>query len=223
LFNELTKLFNGQKKDRRHSPRKKVRFSVVWLSLIGEQLPAVGMELSLNGCLIATKQAPSTATFDTILELPKKKMRMRLKTARSGAIMREGQQWTLLGCSFQGVAADDYDSLVRFLKDIPDAENKLVKEIAAIDKTDDAYRLLPLRVQQRILEILIRMGRLEMPAQNQQPLLRMSDLGSNSGKHRVRVHSRIPGSHGQDPQSFDTILVIEENGVVKAESEKDTK
>ena len=51
----------------------------------------------------------------------------------------------------------------------------------------------------------------------------MSDLGSNSGKHRVRVHSRIPGSHGQDPQSFDTILVIEENGVVKAESEKDTK
>jgi hypothetical protein len=74
-----------------------------------------------------------------------------------------------------------------------------------------------MKVQQHVLATLVRMGRLEMPAQNQQPLLRMSSLGTQNGKHRVAVHSRIPG--GVDgPQAFDSVLVIEEDGSVKVES-----
>lgn len=218
LFNELTKLFSGQKKERRHSPRKKVRFNLVWIAMTGEQMPGVGMEMSLNGCLIATKNPPPTPTFDTVMDIGNRKMRIRLKTARSGPVNRQGETWTMLGCSFTGIAADDYDALVRFLKEMPEVENKLVKEIAAIDKTDDAYRLLPMKVQQRVLDALVRLGRLEMPVQNQSPLLRMTDLGTQGGKHRVAVHSRIPGTHGQDPQAFDSVLIIEESGMVKVES-----
>ena len=78
--------------------------------------------------------------------------------------------------------------------------------------------MLPMRVQQHVLDALIRLGRLDMPQPNQQPLLRMSSLGSDKGKQRLAVHSRISGGHGTDPQSFDSVIVIDESGAVKVES-----
>jgi hypothetical protein len=218
LFNELTKMFGGEKKNRRHSPRKKVRFKVSWISIVGEAMPAMGMEISLSGCLIATKQPPPTPSFDAVMEIGQRRIRVRLKVARSGTVARDGQSWTMLGCAFQGIAADDYDALARYFKDIPESENRLVKELASVDKSDDAYRLLPMRVQQRMLESLVRLGRLEMPAQNQQPLLRVSDLGTQDGKKRLAVHSRIPGTSSQEPQAFDTVILVDEAGIVHVES-----
>jgi hypothetical protein len=217
LFNELTKLFSGQKKERRHSPRKKVRFNIAWVR--GKELiPGIGMEISLNGCLLATKTPPDTPDFDVIMEIERRKIRLRLKTARKGTILRESQQWTLLGCSFSGIAADDYDALVRFCKDIKETENKAARELASMDKTDDAYRMLPMRVQQRVLDVLIHMGRLDMPQANQSPLMRMHSLGSENGKHRLAVHSRIAGGRGTEPQTFDSVIVIDDSGAVKVES-----
>jgi hypothetical protein len=218
LFNELTKLFSGQRKERRHSPRKKVRFNISWVKGVNEFMPGVGMEISLNGCLWATKTPPNTPDFDCIMDIGGRKIRLRLKTARSGTILRENQQWTLLGCSFSGIAADDYDALVRFCKDMSEPENRAAKELAALDRNDDAYRMLPMRVQQRVLDALIRLGRLDMPQPNQQPLLRMSSLGTDKGKQRLAVHSRIAGGHGEEAQTFDSVIIIDESGAVKVES-----
>lgn len=218
MFNELTKLFSGQRKERRHSPRKKVRFNISWIKGPNEFMPGIGMEISLNGLLWATKTPPGTPDFDIIMDIGGRKIRLRLKAARSGTILRENQQWTLLGCSFSGIAADDYDALVRFCKDMHEPDNKAAKELAALDRTDDAYRMLPMRVQQRVLDALIRMGRLDMPQANQQPLLRMSSLGSDKGKQRLAVHSRVAGEHGGDQQQYDSVIVIDESGMVKVES-----
>ena len=91
LFNELTKLFSGERKERRHSPRKKARFNVAWVKDGKELIPGMGMEISLNGCLFATKQPPAAADFDVIMELEHRKIRTRLKTARKGTILRESQ------------------------------------------------------------------------------------------------------------------------------------
>jgi hypothetical protein len=218
LFNELTKLFSGKQKERRHSPRKKARFNISWVKNGNELVPGIGMEISLNGCLLATKSPPGVPDFDVIMELERRKIRCRLKTARSGSILRENMQWTLLGCTFSGIAADDYDALVRFCKDMHEVGNKAASELAAMDKSDDAYRMLPMRVQQYVLDALIRLGRLDMPQPNQQPLLRMSHLGTDKGKQRLAVHSRIAGGHGAEPQSFDSVIVIDESGSVKVES-----
>lgn len=126
MFNELAKMFSGQRKERRAFPRKKMRFNLVWIKGT-EEVPAIGMELSLNGCLIATKEAPPGSSFDVIMDLERKRIRMRLNTVRSGTLSREGTQWTVLGCTFSGVAADDYDSLVRLFKGIADVDNKALK------------------------------------------------------------------------------------------------
>jgi len=219
LFNELTKLFSGQRKERRHSPRKKARFNISWIKNGNELMPGVGMEISLNGLLFATKTPPGVPDFDIIMDIGGHKIRTRLHTARSGSVLRENMQWTMLGCTFSGIAADDYDTLVRFCKDQSlEVSNKAASELAAMDKNDDAYRMLPMRVQQHVLDALIRLGRLDMPQPNQQPLLRMSSLGIQQGKHRLAVHSRIAGGHGNDPQQFDSVLVIDESGTVKVES-----
>jgi hypothetical protein len=218
LFNELTKLFSGKQKERRHSPRKKARFNISWVKNGNELMPGIGMEISLNGLLFATKAAPGVPDFDIIMEIGSRKIRTRLHTARSGSVLRENMQWTMLGCTFSGIAADDYDALVRFCKDMHEVGNKAAEQLAAMDKSDDAYRMLPMRVQQHVLDALIRLGRLDMPQPNQQPLLRMSSMGSQGGKHRLAVHSRIAGGHGSDPQQFDSVIVIDESGTVKVES-----
>jgi hypothetical protein len=218
LFNELTKLFGGKQKERRHSPRKKARFNISWVKNGNELIPGIGMEMSLNGLLLATKTAPGVPDFDIIMEIGGRKIRTRLHTARSGSILRENQQWTVIGATYSGIAADDYDAIVRFCKDIPESANRAATELAAKDKTDDAYRMLPMRVQQRVLDALIRLGRLDMPQPNQQPLLRMSPLGTDKGMQRLAVHSRIAGGHGADPQTFDSVIAIDESGTVKVES-----
>jgi hypothetical protein len=214
LFNELAKMFSGQRKERRHSPRKKGRFNLVWLDG-AEQIPAVGMEMSLNGCLIATKQAPKERAFNVILDIERRKIELRLNTARSGTIQRENVQWHLLGCTFSGVAADDYDALVRYLKGIDDPENVAQRDLALRNRADDAYRMLPLSVQQRVLGILAGAGRLEMPPAGQAPLLRMEDLGpapDGSGR-RLAVHSRIITKDG--PQLYDSVILVQPGGAVR--------
>jgi len=219
LFNELTKLFGGKQKERRHSPRKKARFNISWVKNGNELIPGVGMEMSLNGLLMATKTAPGVPDFDIIMEIGGHKIRTRLHTARSGSIIRENQQWTVIGATYSGIAADDYDAVVRFCKDQPmEVHNRAAAELAAMDKSDDAYRMLPMAVQRHVLDALIRLGRLDMPQPNQQPLLRMSSLGSAGGKHRLAVHSRIAASAGMDPQAFDSVIIIDETGNVKVES-----
>jgi hypothetical protein len=218
LFNELTKLFSGKQKERRHSPRKKARFNISWVKNGNELVAGVGMEIQLNGLLFATKSAPGVPDFDIIMELGSRKIRTRLHSVRVGTILRENMQWSVLGCTFSGIAADDYDAVVRFCKDMHEVGNKAASELAAMDRSDDAYRMLPMRVQQHVLDALVRLGRLDMPQPNQQPLLRMSSLGSQQGKHRLAVHSRITGAHGEDPQQFDSVIFIDESGAVKVES-----
>ena len=215
MFNELAKMFSGQRKERRHSPRKKGRFNLVWVSGV-EQVPAVGMEMSLNGCLIATKTAPKDKAFNVVMDIERRKIELRLNTARSGTILRDGTQWSVLGCTFSGVAADDYDALVRYLKGMEEVGNQAQKDLAlARGGTDDAYRMLPLTVQQRVLSALATVGRLEIPPEGQAPLLRMEDLGpapDGSGR-RLAVHSRVISKDG--PQLYDSVILIAPGGQVR--------
>jgi hypothetical protein len=215
MFNSLSKMFSGKPKERRQFPRKKMRFEFVWLR--GEEaVPGLGTELSEAGCLIATREAPP-ADFDAIFDLGRRNIRLRLHSVRVGPFTREGERWMGLGCTFSGIAADDYDALVRILKNIPEAGNVAQAELAARDRTDDAYRLLPLIVQQRVLGTLAQRGRIAIPPEGQAPLLRMEDLGAASGGgHRLAVHSRIVEREG--PLDFDSVIVIEPDGRVKLES-----
>jgi hypothetical protein len=118
MFGKLAALFSrGRPEDRRSSPRLRVRFTLV-IQNGSEQRPGVGLDMSLNGCLIATKVAPQAPSFRAIFDIGERHITVNLNAVRSGTAVVDGDKLTTLGCSFSGVARDDYDVLVSFHKSI---------------------------------------------------------------------------------------------------------
>ncbi len=213
LLNELVRRLAAAKPDRRGAERVRKRFPIAWLRA-GVLVPALGLEISEKGLLFATKDAPPSSSVDVALDLGSQRIRARLTVARQGSMTREGVEWAVIAGVFQGIAADDWDAIVRFCKNVPDPGNKSAEELAALASTDDdAYRLLPLKVQQRVVKALVEAGRLAPESDAKSPLLRMSYAGKlRSGAHRLSVRSRrnLDG----EVLNFDSFLSIDDAGNV---------
>jgi len=215
MLNELFRWMSDKKTDRRASDRKRVQFPIGVVR--GDEIVSgVGTEISLNGLFFATKIKPP-ASFNVVMDVAGKRIRCRLTTVRTESAMRDNQQWHMVAATFEGIAADDYDAIVRFVKDIPEPENKAQSEIAkAAAEGDNAYRLLPMPVQKRIVDLLIGSGRLAPGSDPRNPLLRMSYLGSKNGKHRFAVHSRK--TVADEIRAFDSAFIVDDEGVVTLEN-----
>lgn len=118
---------------------------------------------------------------------------------------------------FEGIAADDWDAVVRYCKNFDEPGHKAADELSALsDADDDAYRLLPLRIQQRVVAELVAAGRLGENSRPENPLLRMSSAGTTAlGAQRLLVHSRrhVEGEVLQ----YDSVLIIDDAGTVRLE------
>lgn len=214
MLNELVKRFSSR--ERRGAERFRKRYPIGWLQ--GDRLiPGLGLEISEKGILFATKDAPPGPRIDVALELGGRRIRARLAIARQGTFAREGADWALVAGVFEGIAADDWDAVVRFCNDRPEPVNKAAQEIAASAKApDDAFRLLPLAVQQRVVRALIVAGRLAPESDAKNPLLRLKHLGTTrTGNHRLSVRSRwnVDG----EMRDFDSLLTVDAAGNVALE------
>jgi len=216
MLNEIFRWMSDRKTDRRTADRKRIQFAIGWLRG-DETVSGVGMEISLNGLAFATKTKPSTPSFNVVMDVAGKRIKARLATVRVESTTRDGTEWHMIAGTFEGIAADDYDAIVRFVRDLPEPENKAQSEIAAATAGgDDAYRLLPMGVQRRIVEVLMQTGRLAPGTDTRNPLLRMKYLGSKAGKHRFAVHSRK--SVADEIRAYDSIFVVDDEGVVTLEN-----
>jgi hypothetical protein len=213
LFNELLKRLGSRKSERRGADRIRRRFPIGWIRN-GALVPGLGLEISEKGLLFATKEGPPGATVEVALDLHGRRVRARLKIVRKGAMTRDGVEWAVIACIFEGIAADDWDAIVRFCKNIADPSNKGAEELAAIAAADDdAYRLLPLKVQERVVKALIEAGRLAPESDAKSPLLRMTYAGkTRTGAHRLAVRSRrnLDG----EVLNFDSFLAVDDAGNV---------
>ena len=215
ILNELFRRLAGQR-ERRAADRMRRRYPIAWLRE-GALVSAFGLEISEKGVLFATREPPSARNVDVVIDLEGRRVRARLKVARHGTMARDGIDWQLIAGVFEGIAADDWDAVVRFCKSFNEPPNKAAEELAAMaGGADDAYRLLPLRVQQRVVEALIAAGRLAPTSRPESALIRMSYAGkSSTGSHRLAVHSR----RHQDDQvlQFDSMLTVDDSGEVQLE------
>jgi hypothetical protein len=213
MLNELVRRMSAGKPDRRGAERLRKRFPIAWLRG-GTLVPALGLEISEKGVLFATKDAPPGTSIDVAMDIGQRRIRARLTIARQGSMAREGVEWAVIAGVFQGIAADDWDAIVRFCKNIADPTNKGAEELAAIaGADDDAYRLLPLKVQERVVQALIGAGRLAPESDAKSPLLRMTYAGkTRTGAHRLSVRSRrnVDG----DVINFDSFLAVDDAGNV---------
>lgn len=212
MLNEIARWMAERKIDRRTADRKKIQFSVGWMRG-SETVPGIGTEISLNGLAFATKTSPPTASFNVLIDVSGRRFKARLQTVRTESIAREGTPWTMFACTFEGIASDDYDAVVRFIRDLPEPENKAQGEIAAAAANgDDAYRMLPMDVQTRIVAALTEVGRLAPEADSRNPLLRMKLVSSRNGQHRFAVHSRV--SVGDEICQYDSAFTVDDSGNV---------
>ena len=213
MLNELVKRLSGKTVERRGGERVRKTYPIVWLRGT-ERVAAAGLEIGDRGVLFATRTAPSGPHVDVILEVDHRRVRARLTVVRTGPVMRDGVTWTLIAGTFEGIAADDWDAVVRFSRAQPDPENRAAGELAALAATDDdAYRLLPLKVQQRVVETLAGAGRLAPWDPRKSPLLRMTYTGmTREGKHRLTVHSRLPREG--EVHFFDSVMTVDDAGNV---------
>ena len=216
MLNELVKRLSASGKDRREAERHRKKYAIAWLR--GSTLvPALGLEISVKGLLFATKEAPGGKHIDVAMDLGGKRVKARVNIVRAGPMVRDGVNWTVIAGVYEGIAADDWDAIVRFCDDREDPGNKAADELAAIHHApDDAYRLLPLQVQERVVAVLVGAGRLAADSNARNPLLRMQYTGkSKMGSHRLSVHSRR--ADADEILFFDSFVTIDDAGNVALE------
>ena len=216
MLNELVKRLGAGKADRRTAQRIRRRYTIAWLRG-SELVPGFGLEISQKGVLFATKEMPGAAKLDVAIDLDGRRVRARIAVTRVGPMTRDGVQWTFVAGDFQGIAADDWDAVVRFCKQQGDPGNKAADELSVLAQTDDdAYRLLPLKVQERVVAALVSAGRLAPGSDPKNPLLRMTYEGAaRPGLHRLFVRSR----RNQDGEvsDYDSALTVDDAGTVQLE------
>ncbi|HEX3551284.1 MAG TPA: PilZ domain-containing protein [Candidatus Elarobacter sp.] len=212
MLNEFVKRLGSGKADRRGAARVRKRYTVSW-EQDGKSIPSRGLEISEKGLLFATQELPVGRHLDVTIDVAPKPVRARLRIVRHGPVEREGVRWNLVATVFEAIAADDWDVVVRFCRNRGTPANKAAQELMARAGDDDAYRLLPLRVQERVVAALVAAGRLA-PSDAKNPLLRITSCVTKSnGTFEVELHSRRVDDG--DVLSFDSILSIDDAGNVR--------
>ena len=213
MLNELVKRLGATKADRRTANRIRKRYQMAWIK-DGSPVAGTGLEISEKGLLFASRESPLGSEVDVDLELRGRHVRARLRVVRHGTIARDGVEWAMIAAVFAGIAADDWDAVVRFCTNRGDPANKASDELAARSgDDDDAYRLLPLRIQERVVALLVDAGRLAPGSEAKNPLLRISYSGPTpTGAHRLAVHSRRVTDDEVLP--FDSIITVDDSGKV---------
>jgi hypothetical protein len=196
VINDIIKWVADKIGDQRSYPRKSERFVVSWIVDDAQQKPATGVELSANGLVFQMKDRPPGKEVNVAFSIRNREIQARLTIKRTDKVPAGGMALYRFACSFMGIAADDWDAIVRFVNDEPEPENKALDDIKeAQSKDDDAYRLLPLKVQNRLVTTLVAANRLERPLKDHLPFLRMHFIASTreadgTQTHRVNIHSR---------------------------------
>jgi hypothetical protein len=121
------------------------------------------------------------------------------------------------GVQYTGISADDWDALVRFCSnEAVTVENKAQKELELVRmQADDVARLIPQRLQQRLLSMLVDARRLAPLEADKIPLVQYFYGGAmkHAGKqmHRLSIHSRVVEADGET-RTYDTRFLFDDSG-----------
>lgn len=218
MLYELTKIFSGKGPERRSHNRKTLNFPVRWQKDENNVVEGVGQEISATGAMIVLRDKPPGNEFTVQMKIGERLMNVRVQVLRHDQMAQGGTTWHRFATKFAGISADDWDTVVRFCNDTPDPVNKGADELKAVQaKSDDAFRLLPLAIQQQIVDTLVNQNHMARPGPGQAPLLRMTYSGivkrGTQEIHRCHVHSRIDVDG--EIRQYDTTFLIDATGKVE--------
>ncbi len=216
MFGDVVEWLLGKGDDRRQYKRRPGQFHLWLMQAAGtDPLPGHGVELSPNGLMFLMPAPIPTPTYNLVLRIRETNVPVRVKTVRNDTVDHQGKQWYRYMGEFTGVAADHWDVIVRYVNDQPEPVDR--SKEAKTSKPDDAYRLLPMAIQQKLIAKLVEQHKLEMPHPGQQPLMKMFYGGKiekpgQKPQHRVNIHSRIKVK--DEIMAYDSRFLVTDDGEI---------
>jgi len=217
----LELLFGNKNKDKRRHTRREKAFSADWTA--APEVPpiaVIGIDVSASGAGILAREEIKNDEFILRLKLDERVIPTRVKKARTLPGTLQGAKAFRYGVEFVSISADDWDAVVRWSKGGSAAEtgNKVKSDLEMVRMTaDDADRLMPVALQNRLLGGLVRRGRLAPLAPNQQPLVQYFYGGTVRRNaimmHRLAIVSRVTDTvNNGAPAEFRTMFYFDDGG-----------
>ena len=218
VVGDLIDWFLGRAGDRRQYKRRSGAYHLWWQPAQGDARPGIGLEVSPNGLMFIIPDQITTAEYNLVLRLEDVKIPVRVRNVRNDRVAHHGKEWNRHMGEFIGIAADNWDRLVRYVNNEPEPKDRRKMQNQEMEsQPDDAYRLLPLAIQEKIVKTLIAKRRLDEPHAGQTPLLKLfyGGLVKRAGKppaHRINVHSRV--TVNDELTAYDTRFLVSDDGEV---------
>jgi hypothetical protein len=215
MLSDLITFFTGAPQNRRKYPRRPGPFPA-WVATGTSWTPVTCLDVSGSGLGVVSPAALSEESNFRV-QLDQRNILIRARRVWQQPGTTKGRPVWRYGLTFTGVSADDWDAIVRFCSggDVV-VENKAQKELQLVRlQADDVARLIPKKLQDALLAMLVQRGRLA-PIDEKTPLVQYSYGGvtKRGGKamHRLLIHSRIHDEITGEAKTFDTRFFFEDDG-----------
>jgi hypothetical protein len=217
MLSELLTWFAGKPENRRRYPRRAGGFRA-WFATASGWVPLTPVDISASGMGVI---APAKFDKDEInfrILLEERPIMLRAKHVWCVPGTLHGRPVYRYGVHYTGIAADDWDALVRFCSnEAVNVDNKMQKELELVRmQADDVARLIPQRLQQRLLAMLVNARRLAPLEKEKTPLVQYFYGGTvkRNGRpmHRLSIHSRINDELTGEAVSYDTRFLFDDSG-----------
>jgi PilZ domain len=215
MLNDLITFFTGAPQNRRKYPRRTGPFPA-WVAVGAQWANCACLDISGSGLGLVTS-ATLGNEVNLRVQLESRNIVIRAKRVWQQPGTAQGKPAWRYGLTFTGISADDWDAVIRFCNnDQVTIENKAQKELELVKlKADDVARLIPKKLQDEMLGMLVRKGRLA-PIDEKTPLVQYSYGGviKRNGKalHRLSIHSRVHDGISGDVKAYDTRFFFDDQG-----------
>lgn len=197
--------------ERRRYSRRRDSFKI-WCALGTKWVSAYGVDISASGLglVMPTELTKEEVQFRAALDDKHVILRARTVWEQPGTF--RGQIVHRYGLKITGIAADDWDMLVRYCS----ADDSRSDDVRLMPlQRDDLARIVPYTMQHRMLGMLVLRKRLA-PLDGKTPLVQYAYAGKVQREggtlHRVAIHSRIFDAASMETRSFDSRFLFSDDG-----------
>ncbi|HET9097587.1 MAG TPA: PilZ domain-containing protein [Candidatus Baltobacteraceae bacterium] len=210
MMTEAISAFTAREKnERRRYTRRRDTFKV-WCALGTKWVSAYGVDISASGLGLVVPLQIQKDEIQFRASLQDKYVMLRARKVWEQPGTFRGQIVHRYGLKITGIAADDWDMLVRYC-----GGEKNTDEIGLVPLArDDVARLIPFTLQHRMLGMLVQRKRLA-PLDGKTPLVQYAYAGKTEREdgllHRIAIHSRMFDAATMETRSFDTRFLFSDD------------
>lgn len=218
MLNDLKGWFSGRAANRREHERTKRAYKAAFTSDGTTWEPAIGVDLSDEGMSVLTQREIGDKPLTFRATLDSRLVTMRCVAIWNTKVSHAGKPAFCYGLKFVGIAADDWDAVVKFVNGgvVDEKEkNKAQEELATVKmQEDDVARMLPKAFQQKLFAELVKRSRLAPLEDQPTPLVQFEYGGvapwRGKNMHRLTIYSKI--ADGKKEERFATRFMFDDSG-----------